>query len=212
MSKRFPIQLAGLCKTVLFCLLLVPFCAASGHGDDWSYEETHTDSRDFVSGGMVHVRLKIGDLQIHRGDTNQIRLRYTIKSRHEKSVKDAHVDFDVHGKDANLEFHIPHGNTAVDVELEVPANTNLDVHEKVGDLTVGHIEGNKDLDLGIGDIRVEAIEAKFSLVRDSAGIGDVNSEYGEGQGWLGKTIRYSGDGKYELRAHVSIGDITVEGK
>ena len=31
-------------------------------------------------------------------------------------------------------------------------------------------------------------------------------------GWLGKTLRYHGDGQYELRAHVGVGDITLEGK
>src|ERR1700738_3387763 len=31
-------------------------------------------------------------------------------------------------------------------------------------------------------------------------------------GWLGKTLKYHGDGKYELRAQVSVGDINLEGK
>ena len=47
----------------------------------------------------------------------------------------------------------------------------------------------------------------------STSIGDVNSNgYGETSGWLGKTLKYHGDGKYELRAHVSVGDITLEGR
>lgn len=46
------------------------------------------------------------------------------------------------------------------------------------------------------------------------GIGDVNSDGydGETKGWLGKTLKYHGDGKYELRAHVGVGDINLEGK
>jgi len=53
----------------------------------------------------------------------------------------------------------------------------------------------------------------YHLVRASTGIGDVNGNgYGESSGWLGKTLKYRGDGKYELRAHVSVGDITLEGK
>jgi hypothetical protein len=207
MSRRF---LTRLYKTVLTCLLLVPFCAAH----DWNYEETHTDSRSFTAGGMLHVHLTVGDVNIRRGDVSKISLRYTVKSRRERNVKEARVDFDVRGNDATIEFHAPSGgNTQFDVELEVPANTNLDVHEKVGDLTVVDVEGDKDLSLNVGDIHIGNQPARYRLVHASAGIGDVNGDgYGETSGWLGKTLKYHGEGKYELRAHVGVGDITLDGK
>jgi hypothetical protein len=199
-------------RLILFCLLLAPFCAASS--DDWAYEESHTETRNFVAGGMIHVHMTVGDLHIRRGDGDKIRLSYTVKSRRERNVKDAQVDFEVRGNDAVIEFHSPYsGNTNFDVELDVPASTNLDVHEKVGDLIVEGVEGDKDLDLGVGDIRVEREPAAYRLVRANTGIGDVNADgYGETSGWLGKTLRYHGEGKYELRAHVGVGDITLEGK
>jgi hypothetical protein len=209
LGKSF-IRFTMLCKAVLACLLLVPFCFASDHGD---YEETHTDARDFTAGGTLHVRLSVGDLRISRGDSNTIHLRYTVKSRRESNVKDAKVEFDVRGKDARIEFHSPtSGNTQFDVELEVPPNTSLDVHEKVGDMTVENIEGDKDLSLSVGDIRVDTGHSGYRLVHASTSIGDVNGNgYGETRGWLGKTLKYHGEGKYELRAHVSVGDITLEG-
>jgi hypothetical protein len=203
-------------KAVLACLVLVsllaPFSTASN--DDWNYSETHTDTREFPIGGMLHVRMSVGDLHIRRGDDDKIRLSYTVKSRSERNLKDVRVDFDVRGNDATIEFHSPYsGNTNFDVEVEIPRNTNLDVHEKVGDLTVENIEGDKDLDLGVGDIRVEREPSTYRLIRASTGIGDVNSDLsGETSGWLGKTLRYHGDGKYELRAHVGVGDITLDGK
>ena len=215
MSGRSLLRSTLLHKTILMCLLLAPFCAAPLYAhSDWNYEETHSDARDFVSGGFLHVRLSVGDMHIKRGDSNKIHVTYTVKSRREKNVKEAHVDFDVHGNDATIEFHASsNSNTSFDVELEVPANTNLDVHGKVGDLTVENIEGDKDLELGVGDIRVANEPAGYRLVQASAGIGDVNGgDYGETSGWLGKTLKYHGDGKYELRAHVGVGDINLEGK
>src|SRR3984893_16640488 len=209
------VRLNPLHKTVLLWLFLFPFCATSlCAARDWNYEETHNDSRDFVAGGFLHVRLRVGDVHIRRGDSNRISLRYTVKSGHERNVKDAHVDFDVHGSDATIEFHAPSGdNTQFDAELEVPQKTNLDVHNKVGDVTVEDVEGDKDLSLGVGDIRVANKRAEYRLVNASAGIGDVNSDgYGVTSGWLGKTLRYHGEGKYELRAHVGVGDIRLEGK
>jgi hypothetical protein len=209
--------LTSLHKTLLLCLLLAPLCAApllaaSGSNHDWNFEETHTDARDFVAGGFLHVRLSVGDMHVTRSSTNKINLRYTVKSRHERNVKDSHVDFDVHGNNATIEFHAPSGgNTQFDVELEVPENTNLDLHAKVGDVTVEDVEGDKDVELGVGDIRVSKGHDGYRLVNASAGIGDVNSDgYGETSGWLGKTLKYHGEGKYELRAHVGVGDVHLE--
>lgn len=215
MPGRSLVRLNPLYKAVLACLILVSLSALPVRAsNDWNYEETRSDARDFAAGGFLHVRLSVGDLHIKRGDTNKISLHYAIKSRREKNVKEANVDFDVHGKDATIEFHAPSGaNTQFDVELEVPQNTNLDVHEKVGDLTVEDVEGDKDLSLGVGDIRVSNGRAGYRLVNASAGIGDVNGDgYGETSGWLGKTLKYHGEGKYELRAHVGVGDINLEGK
>lgn len=215
MRGRSLSRLTLLHKTILVGLFLAPMAAAPLYAhDDWKYEETRNDARDFVSGGSVHVRSSVGDIHVKRGDSAKIRLSYTVKSRHESNVKDSHVDFDIHGNDATIEFHAPSGgNTQFDVELEVPANTNIDVHEKVGDLTVDNIEGDKDLSLGVGDIRITTGHSGYRMVNASTGIGDVNSEgYGETKGWLGKTLKYHGDGKYELRAHVGVGDIHLDGQ
>jgi len=209
-SQRSPLQTLQLHKPLLLCLFLVPLCAAS----DWRYEETHTDAREFVSSGYVHIRLSVGDLHIKRGDSAKIRLEYTVKSRRESQLKQARLDFNIRGNDATVEFHAPTGsNTQFDVELEVPANTHLDIHQKVGDLTVDSVEGDKDLNLGVGDIRVSTGRSGYRLVNASTGIGDVDSDgYGETRGWLGKTLKYHGEGKFELRAHVGVGDIKLEGQ
>jgi hypothetical protein len=202
-------------KTILACLVVVSFSAVPVFAShDWDYEETRSDAREFAAGGFVHVRLSVGDMHIKRGDTNKISLRYTVKSRHERNVKEANVDFDVRGNNATIEFHAPSGgNTAFDVELEVPQTTNIDVHAKVGDVTVEEVEGDKDLSLGVGDLRVSNGRAGYRMVNASTGIGDVHSDgYGETSGWLGKTLKYHGDGKYELRAHVGVGDIHLDGK
>jgi len=211
MPGRSLAGLALLNKTLIVCCLLVPFCAASDW-HDWNYEETHSETRDFAAGGMLHVRMTVGDVRIRRGDGDKIRLHYTVKSRREKNVKEAHVDFDIRANDATIEFHATStSNTQFDVELEVPQNTNLDVHEKVGDLSVEDVEGDKDLELGVGDIRVAKGTSGYRVVRANTGIGDVNGDgYGETRGWLGKTLKYNGDGKYELRAHVGVGDITLD--
>ncbi len=199
--------------TVSLCLFVVSGLysqtAFAGGRNDWRYQESHSDSREFAAGGKVHVHLGVGDLRIRRGDSDKIRLHYTIKSRDKENLKDARVDFDVRGNDAELEFHASGHDTSFEIELEVPSQTSLDVNEKVGDLRIENVEGDKDLELGVGDIRVLKSDKGYHLIRASAGVGDVHGR-GETSGWLGKTLRYRGDGKYELRAHVGVGDIWIE--
>ncbi len=217
MSGRYFLPLYALRNILICCLCLAPAAAASDHWvvwSDWNYEETHDQVRDFGAGGMVHLRMSVGDLHVRRGGSDKIRVHYTVKSRSQSRLKEAHIDFDIRDRDASIEFHAPSsGNTQFDVELEVPQNTNLDVHEKVGDLTIEDVDGDKDLELGVGDIRVQAARAGYHLVRASTSIGDADGEgYGETSGWLGKTLKYSGDGKYELHAHVGVGDVRLEEK
>jgi hypothetical protein len=215
MAGRSLVRLNSIYKAVLVCLIAVSFSAVPLRAaDDWNFEDTRADAREFTAGGFVHVRLSVGDMHIKRGDTNKISLHYTVKSRREKNVKEASVEFDVRGNNATIEFHGPTGgNTQFDVELEVPQTTNIDVHAKVGDVTVEDVEGDKDLSVGVGDIRVSNEHSGYRMVNASTGIGDVNGNgYGETSGWLGKTLKYHGDGKYELRAHVGVGDIHLEGK
>jgi len=208
MSRRFPFGVKQIYRLVMLCLALVPLSVAH----DWKYEESHDDVRDFAAGGYLHVRMTVGDMRIKRGESTKIKLHYTIKSRHESNLKNARVDFDVRGNDATIEFHAPtSGDTNFEVELEVPATINVDVHQKVGDITLDSVEGDKDLSLGVGDIRVLAGNAGYRVLNASTGIGDVHADgYGESHGWLGKTLKYRGDGKYELRAHVGVGDIHLE--
>jgi hypothetical protein len=210
MPGKSPIRRILIQQAILAFLLLSPFAFAS---HDSKYEDTREDVKEFVSGGSLHVHLSVGDLRITRGTSAKIRLHYTVKSEHERNVQDATVDFDVRGNDASIEFHAPGSGTEFDVDLEVPQQTNLDLHDKVGDVTVDSVDGDKDLELNVGDIRVTADRNSYRMVHASTNIGDVNgSDYGEANGWLGKTLRYHGDGKYELRAHVLVGDITLEGK
>src|SRR5258708_33453193 len=95
MPGRLLVRLAPLHKTILICLLLVPFCAARSNDHDWNYEETRSDARDFVAGGMLHVHMSVGHLYIPRGDSTKLQLLYTTKSHRRQAIQDAALDFDV---------------------------------------------------------------------------------------------------------------------
>ena len=81
-------------------LALVPVCAAR----DWRYEETRSDSREFSwrtpTGAHDGGRLAYQSRRNHEDPA-----RYTVKSRRERNVKEARVEFEVRRTDAKIEFH-----------------------------------------------------------------------------------------------------------
>lgn len=202
-------------KALFLVLLAVPFAVAHE-----KYEITRSEVHPLLPGGTLQIRLGVGDLHIVKGsDAQNVHVRYTVRTKHESNLRDTQATYQPRNDGASIEFHAPFsGNTSIDVELEVPDPTSLEVHMKVGDLRIEGIHGNKDLTLKIGDIEVTGSDPDYRSVRARAGIGDVNlhpekwqvtlTNYKE-KGWLGRKIDYDSGGKYDLRAEVSIGDIDI---
>lgn len=173
--------------------------------------ETRTETRAFAPGGSLRLTMRTGDVRIVRGDTNQIRVRYTSESRRSDFAERVTLRFDVRGKDATINFHMPtHGDVAV--EVEVPAQTDLRVNLSVGDLTVRGVEGNKDLEVHVGDIEVERVtQASYRRLEASTHIGDITTaEYVRVRGWIGNSVKSAGTGAYRVHVHTGIGDIMFD--
>ena len=202
-------------KALLLILLAVPFAAARQ-----DYEVTHTEVHPLAVGGTLRIHLSVGDLHIVKGsDAQNVHVHYTIRTSHESNLRDATSTFRAQSDGATIEFNAPfRGNTSIDVELEVPDPTALEVHLKVGELRIEGIHGNKDLAVKVGDIQVSGSDPDYRSVHADTGIGDVNlhpdgwqstlTNYKQ-SGWLGKKLSYDSNGKYDLRAQVSVGDIEI---
>ena len=199
---------------IVFLLLAAPFAAA--HKD---FKESYSETRPLHAGAALHIQWRVGDVRIFKGaDPNNLHIRYIVRSSNESTAKKAKVEFSAHGDDLTIEAHSPlHGDTSIDADIEVPDRINLDVRLKVGDLEVDDIVGDKDLSVGVGDIRVRGDAPDYRSVHAKTGIGDVDWTPPKGtqtdglrqSGWLGHKVSYNSSGKYELRAEVSVGDIEL---
>jgi hypothetical protein len=173
--------------------------------------ETRTETRAFAPGGSLRLTMRAGDVRILKGDTDQIRVRYTSESRHGDFAGRVTLRFDVRGKDATLNFHMPsHGDVAV--QVEVPAQTDLRVNLNAGNVTVRGVEGNKDLQVHVGDIEVEPVtHASYRRLDASTHIGDITAaEYVRVRGWIGNSVKSDGTGTYRVHVRTRIGDITFD--
>ena len=116
----------------------------------------------------------------------------------------------MHGSQVQLEVKAP-VSLSVDAELEVPSPISLEVHMTGGDLTVEGVDGDKNLQLLAGDLKVDVgTLQKVGTAEVSVRVGDVDvPPVGQVRGWLGDTWRYQGNGQYRLYAHTSFGDASL---
>ena len=95
--------------------------------------------------------------------------------------------------------------------IEVPRKTDLRVRMGTGDLRVGDVEGNKDIEVQAGNLELAALRPQdYSQADFSVRIGDVNApifKTVKSGGW--RSFKTVGPGKYRLHAHVGMGDLTL---
>lgn len=180
---------------------------------------TGADSRAFATGGSIEVSVPVGDVHITSTQSSRIELHYRIKPKtgwfgsEDAVLANIHLRFEAHGQLAEIKFTDDnHGhNSSIDVELDIPARENLRVQLGVGDIRVAQTAGDQRLETGVGDIKVAIAKAsEFRSVEASTGVGDIKGgPFGQGSGFVGKSLDYSGSGTYRLTAHSGVGDIEL---
>jgi hypothetical protein len=137
-------------------------------------------------------------------------VRYTPDPKKPEEEKNVQVRSRLQGSQVQVEVRAPM-SLSVGVEVEVPSPISLEVHLTGGDLTVEGVEGDKDLQLFAGDLKVDV--GTLQNLQDaevSVRIGDVSvPDVGEVHGWLGHTWKYKGGGQYHLFAHTAFGDASL---
>lgn len=167
---------------------------------------TKSVEKPFVSGGNIQMRLQAGDYQIKAGSTDRI-----VVSWSGSRAEDAHAQVRVSGSQAWIETQTP-DNNGPHFTIEVPSRSNLQVRLTAGALGVAPLKGDLDLELQAGDLRIDVDDPQlFSSVAASTSVGDLSSGpfHADEKGWLGRSIRWAGGGKYRLQAHVGTGDLTI---
>jgi len=143
----------------------------------------------------IHVSCTADD----RDSAGHIRLRF--------SGTPSHAKLTITGA------YLKHGN--LQIRVEVPRKMNLGVQMPAGEVKVGEIVGDKDIELYAGQITISsAREWDYRNVNASVDIGQVNAQvYGADKGGFFRVFRKeNADGEYRLYAHVTTGQIDLLGK
>ena len=195
--------------------------AAAAHGQ---MLETDTHTFPITKAHRVHVHFPVGQLRVIPTDEPRVQFDIRVRCRSNDTERCEELAnqlvLDSHDSGNTLTLRIenyPKWNRkgfTVTGELRVPRAQALRVEMGVGELDIDGLQGDLEVDLGVGDADIRTTRASAAHVSVESGIGDATirgtgSEV-ESSRFVGARATWSrGTGKSDVRLHVGVGDATV---
>jgi len=195
-------------RTIAGAALFLVFVAAPQARDENDFQYQDSLERVFAPAGQVNLDLSAGDYQLRRGDDRGIRVVWKTRTR--EQMAETRVRVEVRGTEAAIRTDGP--DKDFHVEIELPRRSDLFLRMSAGDLSIAGIEGNKDVRLRAGDLHIEVADpAQYGHVQASVTAGDISAEpFGISTGGLFRSFKHEGGGRFELRARLWAGDLTLK--
>jgi hypothetical protein len=154
---------------------------------------------------------------LHIVGTDKEAIRISCTAASDETARDVAFHFSPRANGGKLSIsgtHFQHGNNNLEVKIEVPRKTNLSVRMFAGEVRVEEVKGDKDIDVGAGQITISSIhDGDYRCVKASVSIGEVRAQaYGADKGGFFRSFsRTNSNGDYRLQAHVNTGEIDLLG-
>ena len=170
-------------------------------------EAREVTERKFVSGGTVRLELAAGEYEIVASRDDNIRVIWDDRG------KDADVTLriDVQASRATLRTDTP-WTDGPKIRIELPRRTNVVLKLSAGELDISGIEGSKDISARAGDISIDlGPRDQYRYVNASVRVGELHADpFNVSKDGFFRSFEWTGTGKYELRAHLTVGELHLD--
>src|SRR5215470_5475485 len=166
----------------------------------------------FAGGGVIRFKLSSGDYTLRPAPSDRIVMRWSANdSADDGEMRKIKVYADIKDSVAIMRTDGPTKKARIDIEI--PAHTDLFIRLRGGDVRIAGIEGNKDVSMTAGDLKIDLSPESYAHVHASVTIGDLRAQtLGISRDGLRNSFDWNGSGKYNLRASLFAGDLTLERK
>ncbi len=110
----------------------------------------------------------------------------------------------------NLHFELQLGVGEVSI---TGLRGGVELESGVGEVKLDLLDGSIDAELGVGNIVVRAPVGAYGSAEASSGVGEaqieVNGKRISGQGFVGHSAEWSGDGRHDIEAASGVGDVRI---
>jgi len=173
-------------------------------------EARRSDSleRPFSQNGRIRMDLSAGEYHISGSPDTRIRLEWNVRDADQLPKVRARAD--VHNSDATITTDGP-TNKGLNVAIQLPQQADLYIRLTAGDLRIEGIQGNKDVELHAGDVRIDVGRAEdYRNVDASVWAGEIQAApFQVFKGGLFRSFDWRGKGPYRLHAHLKAGDLRL---
>jgi hypothetical protein len=161
----------------------------------------------FVANGRIRMDLSAGEYRISGSSDNRIRVAWTVRDPSQLSRVRARAD--VRGSDATITTDGPQGN--FHVTIGIPMRASLHIRLTAGELTIEHVQGNKDISAHAGEVDIYAgSPADYRRVEASVWAGELHvGPFGRDTEGLFRSFDWTGQGPYTLNAHLKAGELRL---
>jgi len=189
-------------------------CNVAGFGES-TIPCSESISHALESRAVLTIDSRPAGLQIVGTDQEAIHVSCTARSG--DTARDVALHFSPTADGGKLSIEgarLQHGDNGLEVRIEVPRRTNLSVRMLAGQVTVEEVKGDKDVEVGAGQVTISSIhDGDYRSVDASVGVGEVQAQaFGEEKGGFFRNFsRDNLSGDYRLRAHVTTGQVELLG-
>ena len=166
--------------------------------------------RPFVPNGRIVMDLAAGEYRISSGQGDRIRLEWSVQDPEQLRRVRAYAE--VNGTNARLTTYGPKNHFKV--VIQVPSRTDLHIRLTAGELKVENIQGNKDIELHAGEMRIDVNRAEdYHTVDASIWAGEIHAApYAVTKEGLFRSFDWKGQGPYRLHARLKAGELRLHSK
>jgi hypothetical protein len=186
---------------------LAAACAAPDRPDRGEPNAPPVIERIFSQGGKLTMHLSAGEYTIENAVDERIRLAWETRDPGAANRVRAKVDVD----GASATIHAEGPSNGFIVSIAVPTRSDLWIRLSAGDLTIRGVEGHKDVSAWAGELKIGVgPAANYRVVDASVLAGEIQAApFNGSKGGIFRSFLWSGSGKYELRARLTAGEITL---
>lgn len=180
----------------------------------------------------VIVEAGVSELEIRNGQAGSIVAHGVVKREYESSedIKEARaildqseIQIEIDGSRAIIRRKLGpdadgwrvRNQTQFTIIVEIPVAVDVEVRQRVGEITVDGSFGNIDVDLGVGEVKIRTPKKNVREVSARTRIGENRTHTGDRiitrEGVLsGKTEFFNDGGTSRLHVAVGVGEIDIE--
>ncbi len=201
-------------KLLAFGLALTAMSMASADFSKRDFFEFDANDLD-----RLELEISVGEIEIEVYDGEIIELDLSLEadrnwfSLRRPSVDDIELEQRLMG--SKLYLGIERDNLEQTWRLRVPRRLALEIEVGIGDLEIDGLVNDLELELGVGAARINVASENYAEITAKAGVGDAlvrGFERGadnERRALIGADAYYVGEGEYEIRAEVGVGDVQI---